>query len=413
MRFLFLFLISYFLVACHLPSAPTVSQILVQDTGQPSTATPVNPDGQRVDQYGNPYTVDERDAGHFRERCSSFIDERSDFKIDQLDYIDAHNFSDYLIKGRCESGEKIEIIINNHPIDTNIYCKSRRWELTVDLTPLAQERVISFKISSSGETFCEDIKVAFTAPKNYITVPALEDFYESGFLVMKYEAKLDKAGINSKAISEEKDRPISAISHSDAQDLCKNNGSRYDLISNKQWQNIARDIESIDENWSLGRARVIEGNSLNCGVARGTAQAASRNDADDCGASSCGKNWDYHRRTHLLSSGDRIWDMCGNVGEVMRDRYTGNDTFDNYVFHLNGSLKKLFGPDKDYNIVTSHRREGYFGLGFIKVSRSADLIIRGHHSRYPGIFSTEITKKRDSSRSASGYNIGFRCVYLP
>ncbi len=425
MRILFLFLISFSLVNC-VSQIPQVSQILISENKQPSSDEEeevaadeyeLSGSDRGVDRYGNEYEVDEydryeEDRGRGRRSCRNYTDEDSDFTIEELDYIDAHNLSEYLLEGRCESGEEIEITINGYPIDQKVYCKSKRWELTVDLTPLAQEEVISFEISSYGERFCEDVKVAFTSPKNYIAVPGLEGYYETGFLVMKYEAKLHKAGINSKAVSEAKGRPIFSISHSDAQKLCRNNGSRYDLISNNQWQNIARDIESIDENWSLGKAKVIEGNILNCGVNRGAIREASRSDDDDCGTSSCNRNWDYNRRTHLLSSGERIWDICGNVGEIMKDKHTGTGgSSRKYIYDITGKLKDLFGPDKRYNIIGINRRQDYFGLGHINIDKSKKLIVRGSQDRYAGVFSTEITRDRDSSRS--GYSVGFRCVYLP
>ncbi len=416
MRFLFLFLMSFFLFACpNVDQTPQPSQILVN---QPPPPTTQPDDGTLIDKYGNPYTVEEhtetspRDRG--RRSCRNNVDNRSDLRVDRLEYIDAHNFSAYELKGRCVSGERVNITINDYPIDQIIYCKSRKWELTVDLTPLTQEESIFFKISSLDESYCEDVKVTFTGPKSYVAIPALDDFYETGFLVMKYEAKLHKAGINSRAVSEAKGRPLSSISYNDAKQLCENNGSRYSLISNKQWQNIARDIESVDENWSLGKARVIEGNILNCGIFRGATKEASRSDKDDCGASSCNKGWDYNRRTHLLSSGGRIWDICGNVGEVMKDSYREGLSFNKYAYRLTGKLKDLFGPKKNYEILEVERRDSYFfGLGSTSIDRSSNIIIRGSPGRFAGVFSTEVESSREGRRSASGYNVGFRCVYLP
>ncbi|MGI9548431.1 MAG: hypothetical protein ACR2M7_00405 [Bdellovibrionales bacterium] len=433
MRAFFILLSLFLMTSCEVPDLANISKILI-DQVQPSTGdtnyeqepAPYYEEGEvYTDEYGNTYTVDDitkygnddpepEERPRPRRGCRSDYDSDSGFRVDRLEYIDSNNMSDYEIKGRCEqSGEKIQVTINGHPLDTVLRCKSKKWRLEVDLTPLATEESLSFKISNGDYTFCEDVKVAFTYPKNYVTIPALEgdDLYETSFFVMKYEAKLKKAGINSKALSEARGRPIASISYSDAEDLCKNNGIRYNLITNSQWQNIARDIESVNDNWSAGRARVIEGNLLNCGLARGASQAASKDDDDDCAKTSCSRGWDYNRRTHLLSSGDRIWDICGNVGEVMRDAHSGATTGSDYIYELGGTLKDKFGPAKDYNLISLSRNSGYFGLGEFKMNRGGEVIVRGSPGRSPGIFSTEVTAKRSSGRA--GHGTGFRCVYLP
>lgn len=350
--------------------------------------------------------------------CSSYGDD-DDLSVREFEYVDASNVGEYRLRGRCRDRDRlVSIEVNGYPINDNPYCHRKRWEVFLDLTPIADEgNMVSFRISHAGSEICRDVRVAFTGPKNYVPISSRADSFETGFYVMKYEAKLDKAGANSKAVSLPEGRPITRVSHAEAVRLCQNNGSRYDLITNAQWQNVARAIEDIDENWSLGRARAMEGNMLNCGVTSGLKEASS-NDDNDCAGSRCGSGWHVNRRTHYLEKGHRIWDMCGNAAEIMKDKNTRKFNFDGAVYLMTGDLKKLFGPKKKYDVLQgsrSSRRHSHWGMGYAKTrSGSGDMIIRGGqvNRRYMGIFSVDLTKKQ-SGRVSSAGSIGFRCVFNP
>ena len=182
-------------------------------------------------------------------------------------------------------------------------------------------------------------------------------------------------------------------------------------MQNSQWQNIALSIEEFDENWSQGRSTPSDGNALNCGVFIGNPREASANDDDDCAVTSCNSGWDQNRRTHILSKGEKIWDICGNVGEIMKDKYRGNDTFDDYTYQLFPKLKALFGPKRSYQIIDANRRSNSWNLGYAKIARDKDLIVRGLPGREAGIFSVDITNNQVSRRGYSG-DIGLSlCLY--
>ena len=152
-------------------------------------------------------------------------------------------------------------------------------------------------------------------------------------------------------------------------------------------------------------------NALNCGIAQGAAQEAS-SDSNDCAATFCESNWDINKRTHFLPGGNKIWDMCGNVGEIMKDKYKENISFRGYIYDLSSDLKKLFGPKRTYSIVNAGRRSTTWNLGYANIKRGHDLIIRGLPGRDAGIFSVDITSDQESRRSY-GHDIGFRCVFVP
>ena len=377
----------------------------------------VDEEPRSLDSENNEREEKERNS---RPSCSE-SDTRSDVisLIGDLDFVDTVNVGNYELRGRCETSKRaVSIKVNGYNISENPSCSRGRWELQLDLSSIASEgKEIVFEISHNDESFCKKVLVGFLGPKNYIPVPFREDYYESSFYVMKYEAKLENGRSSSaKAVSKPEDSPISRVSYDDALKLCRNNGPRYDLIKNSQWQNIALAIEETNINWSRGRRSLSDDNSLNCGVILGRARSASSDDRDDCADSTCSSQWDIKRRTHILSNGEIIWDICGNVGEIMKDKYTLDESFEGYVFEMSGRLKSLFGPGRTYKTGTENNRRSrqnlYWGLGKAEIEADHDLIVRGSNSRTgSGIFSVSVTEDHVSQRTLN--QIGFRCVYLP
>ena len=339
----------------------------------------------------------------------------------------------YEIKGYCPySGRYVEISVNGVPVDKKPVCKRRHFKLDLDLTSLLHtrpERAV-FRLTQMGSNvLCKSVRVSFRCPENYVPVPGLKGYYESSFCAMKYEAKLrDKNAGRASSIPELK--PVSNASYEDAKALCRANGPQYDLITNDQWQTIARHIEEEDSNWSTGRSSVSSDNMLNCGVHQGAPKAASSNDEDYCASAVyCKKGqWSYYKRTHVLPGGHIIWDLCGNVGEMMKDAFhgaRGKYKFKNHVYLLddsvflteirlnfgNASAKKRFGPRRRYDQVIGKnvKRNHYLGLGYADLSKGKSLIIRGGQSRNAGIFSVNLDKDQDDY----AFKLGFRCVYTP
>ena len=347
--------------------------------------------------------------------CYDTADDYRDLSIQDDSFISSNNVSQYRLRGRCgEEDRSISIEVNGRPISKNPVCDKTRWKVNLDLSAVAQSdgRVV-FKASHADNTVCIEVRVAFLGPENYIPVPGLEDYYENGFFVMKYEAKIDERGsTQAKAVSKAEDRPFTQASYPEAIKLCRNNGPGYDLMENSQWQNIALSIEDNPINWSNGRANASDGNSLNCGVTSGIPREASSNDLDDCSSFSCDPDWDFKRRTHILSNGQTIWDMCGNAPEMMKDKYTQNESFQGEIYKLTSKLKKIFGPKRKYQSTTgSTRRNESWGLGYAEIKADKDLIVRGGSGRSAGLFSVNVSTTQDS-RSSSRRN-GFRCVYIP
>ena len=344
----------------------------------------------------------------------------------RLDYIDSANAGSYVLKGRCDQKNRtVEITVNDFPLDEEVVCKNKRWEVTLNLAPLFAGADSSGKArfkarqSRSGPAACREVRSAFTCPAGYLPVPELKGYAKS-FCVMKYEAKLPDKD-DAKAVSVPEGLPLDNVSYNTAERLCRNIGIRYDLMSNEQWQTIARHIEAVDENWFSGRRSRTPGNYINCGVNRGASKPASANDADDCTRrSSCKKNepFSYFKRTHFLPGDNNIiWDFCGNVGEIMKDSNSKKYSFNDQVSLLKGDAKKRFGPDKEYSKESADsgsrrrlRQGRYWGLGEARLKQGGSLIVRGGQSAHAGIFSVHLDKDQGDSYHR---NTGFRCVYNP
>ena len=356
---------------------------------------------------------DFRNQDSFSRSCRSGQEESDKVALRRVDYIDSNNAGAYTLRGRCDERDKtVRITVNGYKISNNPVCDNKRWEVELDLSAVViTEKSVVFHISHDDDRICKEVRVAFTGPPGYIPVPPLEDYYEFGFFVMKYEAKVDSRNSSTKAVSKPDGAPLTRMTYEDAVTLCRNNGPRYDLINNSQWQNIVRSIEDTDENWSSGKNIISDSNTLNCGVMRGHPQPAQSDDRKDCSDYNCNSYWDVKRRTHILSNGERIWDICGNVGEIMKDKYKAGESFRGDVYELTGQLKKLFGPKRSYDLVKASRRTNKWNLGYADIKENSNLIVRGAQGSFSGIFSTLV--KRDQADRRGDTYVGFRCVYLP
>lgn len=163
-------------------------------------------------------------------------------------------------------------------------------------------------------------------PVGYIGVPGNPLYQTEDFCVMKYEAK----DVSSVATSQATGTPWVNITQTAAITSCSNLGSKYHLITNNEWMTIARNIEQVASNWSLG---TVGNGYLYAGhndSSPANALAASSNDAYKAAytdgttealttatntASGESGSTGNQVRTHTLSNGQIIWDLAGNVWE--------------------------------------------------------------------------------------------------
>jgi hypothetical protein len=279
-----------------------------------------------------------------------------------------------------------------------------------------------------------------SCPQNYVWVPgnptpglgsvANKDGVPS-FCIAKFEMKhptdatgYDRANRDPEAVpvSQPQNKPWIFIARNEARAACervKIPGFTVALISNGEWQAVARDIESVAANWWRGKFE--EGMMANghgtVGDPSSTLPVVDEADPYD-GIVFTPDPWDmmgeyarWHRKRVLrLSTGEVLWDLSGNAEEWVYENKNevglDMDNFKDQVIHsLSERNKLLFGHARNYSFST------YYTMGFF--SAWADTAItRGANS---GLFSAGVGVKQDGRvKMWSGYGvIGFRCVARP
>lgn len=284
--------------------------------------------------------------------------------------------------------------------------------------------------------------VGYACPTNYIAVP-----FNTGvgtttdFCVAKYEMKCvgtscptATPGANAVATSQPSGAPWVSIDQTNSITACSNlnaiNGvsNKYYLISNPEWMTIARNLENVDTNWTNGTAGsgvLARGwmNSLNTAVAPSTdANCLYNTGANTCGATG---TVDY-KRTHMLSNGEVIWDLSGNVWEWVNWQVTPANKA--YVAASPIATNQGWKEFKDLNtnigaademkpstwqstFLTATGAEG-IGLYAAGTNSTGGAAFRGGHwSRgiNAGVFALQLL----NASTLPSVNVGFRCVYRP
>ena len=279
-----------------------------------------------------------------------------------------------------------------------------------------------------------------SCPDNFVLVPPLQGYTTKSFCVAKYEMKNNEG----KAVSQPKEIPWT-ISRNDSIKKCQAMGKGYDLITNDEWQTLARNIELVPSNWSEGSV------GSQGGLSRGSSEYSHKPSDDLTGGSKeaspddneacfdisskiqCDQStWDKYRRTHTLSNGKVIWDLAGNVGEWVKDNNNSSYGFKkdkggsiislnkpehSTPYALSGgttttprSAKDQFGPSGDYTDIASEKPFGNLGnistyQRGITLARGGNGFVTTPYGYFNGLFSVEMPNYSKSNAT------GFRCVY--
>lgn len=264
-------------------------------------------------------------------------------------------------------------------------------------------------ISSASGKSADWTALAASCPAGFILVPKLAGYTTADFCVAKYEMKdPTSTGVY---ISQASGLPVGGKNRAQAIASCQSMGAKYSLIKNNQWQTIARNIESVESNWSFS-------GKLNQGFSElgPSALEAFTDDSNPCylTADTCTASvWKTQKRTHTLSNGSVIWDLGGNLGEwvfeslndlgagpVLED---GGMPFRDFP-NLTPEHGALFGPADSSLSFT-------LGLGFVSAGDGQAIVRGGSYgdSFLNGVFASALTQEPTFT---SPY-IGFRCVYEP
>jgi hypothetical protein len=115
------------------------------------------------------------------------------------------------------------------------------------------------------------------------------------------------------------------------------------------------------------------------------------------------------RRTHVLSTGEWIWDLAGNAEEWVRDDATFASS-SHYIAFTTGADKDTYGPAADYSALPA-ASSPYGLLGAMSAVVIGNSLIRGGNNADGG--NGGIFRLYSTSGTGAYSSRGFRCVYAP
>jgi hypothetical protein len=186
-------------------------------------------------------------------------------------------------------------------------------------------------------------------------------------------------------------------------------GYSFGLITNGEWQTVARNIEATNSNWSggsVGQGSIPMGHSDFSPNHALPATDSSTGYTDTLNNAANG--W-KQRRTHWLSNGEIVWDLSGNVWEwVYEDKETLGIDHSNFERQEMPTLKSrnrlLFGP------VNSFGKAQNMGLLWPGPNEAVGRGSSWGFDTSSGIFGASVGNNFPNSENIS---TGFRCVARP
>jgi hypothetical protein len=259
-----------------------------------------------------------------------------------------------------------------------------------------------------------------TCPQNYSFVPGDEELGSTPFCVARYEMRMSGNDDGSTPFtssvppeSRASGTPWSSVDKGQARGGCDSIGFSYQLITNQQWQTVARSIERTDTNWSGG---LVGSGAIPTGHSDYQPQEALASEGSPCVGTQNANCEDQYsedfgqRRTHDLHNGEVVWDLAGNLTEHV-DGSTGGPSgywmsFDSGAFTSDEGwqdYRARFAPAGLLHTEAHGMGQMYGGTEPTDLTRGGSF----NPSTYAGIFQAH-------HRSwSTGPSNGFRCVFVP
>ena len=322
---------------------------------------------------------------------------------------------------------------------------------TSALTPANYTFYANSTLLETSECSSASVSYVLTScPSGFVVVPGDTTLATTDFCVMKFEAKawndlnsnqivdageveadgcrttpatclLGNFKANRTAVSIADNLPWTRLNLSQARDACIRlnapGKSNYALIANPEWMTIARNIENQNQNWSGGAVdlgAIFQGNN-------GTVSASSYNASSDPEAGS-GRD---SKALHVLSNGEQIWDLAGNVAEWVNWEVTPAQKA---YYSVDGApvsawreftlLDTLIGTSDQMSVNTwqpshpsfnSSKGIGQYNAG---LNTSGGAAFRGGSwadSGRAGIYALNLS----TSATNTGNYLGLRCIFRP
>ncbi|MCA9492151.1 MAG: hypothetical protein KC621_19595 [Myxococcales bacterium] len=266
-----------------------------------------------------------------------------------------------------------------------------------------------------------------TCPDEYVFVPGDEDLGSTPFCLARYEMRVvglqdGNVGFDPTYVAESRatGTPWAGVDKSQARVACDAIGFDYQLVTNLQWQAVARSIERNPANWSggaVGAGTIPRGHCdedpLAALPSNGNPCVGTNNPAcTDPGSA----DW-AQKRTHELENGELIWDLAGNLREQVDGSPGGPSglwmSYDAAAFTTDPGWEDhrlAFAPAGPYTEAQGVGRL-YGGSGNLTRGGSFDPDGSGsggsRHDLDVGVFAAHNNTWNTTSTE------GFRCVFVP
>ena len=281
--------------------------------------------------------------------------------------------------------------------------------------------------SACSSSFVTYAKLA--CPIGYIPVPPNPALYTfAPFCVAKYEMKNNASVATSQAAG----FPWTNLTQDEARSHCFALGANYQLISNAQWMTVAHNAEQGSLNWSSGTPATGVFPRGHCDSGPSSTLEASSNDGDHYYLTNnfLGQgplSGEEQRRVLILSNGEKIWDMAGNVSEWVD--WNIDPAMKAYL-SIDGTTSALW---KEINIIDANISLGQYmepaawlpfyhpsinssnGIGkyWAGYNNSGGAAQRGGNFSSGGSAGIYALQLQNSASNYSGSELGFRCSFVP